>query len=485
MHIVFVVFFLIISMVPAFGTSSFKDDKHTIELISGYDTTQGLSAVTMGLHFTFEGHWKTYWRDSGLVGYPIKIDPSGSVNVKSVTINWPMPEEFTTFGLKSYGYSKEVVLPLTVVLKDPSKKADVVLKLNYLVCDPAHCMQHNITLDYPFTHQDMSGKTALTLSREYGLIKSYLEKVPRPDTGSGLTIERTDLDTSLPGHYVLTVQARNPNGFQNPVLFVEPHAEMYVDFPTITLSQGKASVLFIANVYANELRQEPPKISLLNKKITLTLRDGNMAIQADRNVEAPQATLSHFFLILAFAFTGGFILNFMPCVLPVIFIKIFAIFQHGGEDKLHIRWNFFLTVMGILSSFWLLALLSIAFKHLGYAVGWGVQFQEPAFLVAIMLVVTFFAFNLLGWFEILLPSSVATTLTEIETRESSLSNFFSGAFVTLLATPCTAPFLGTALSYALSRGTTEIVAIFTVMGFGASLTLLIDWNISRVRSEIT
>lgn len=451
------------------ASNEFHDFKHDVTLISAYETFGGLSAISVGLHFTFKDKWKTYWREPGVVGYPIKISTQGSQNIKSIQIHWPVPEAFTTYDLLSYGYSKEVVLPITVVLKEPAKPVLMNFDLDYLVCDPSNCVPQKAVLTLALSPYDATGEIVFKKSEQYNLIQSYLNRVPRKDSGKGMTIERAEIDMSLSDHHALTIVAHNPAGFKSPDLFIEPHADIYVDYPTVTISDDKMTATFVANVYLTELKNRLPDISLLHKKITLTLKDGEEAIESPRFVEEIKTGFRVTFLMLLFAFIGGFILNFMPCVLPVISIKVMSVLQQAGIERSIIRRNFLLTVLGILTSFWLIAALTIALKHLGYAVGWGIQFQEPLFLVSMILIIALFAFNLLGFFEIMLASSVATKIVAVETRESSLEYFLSGAFVTMLATPCTAPFLGTALSFALARGSIEILSMFTIMGFGLSL----------------
>lgn len=469
MQILYFILITIFLHMPTFAASLYKDKEHSIELITGYNSSYGLNTVTMGLHFKFQGEWKTYWREPGLVGYPLKIKFDGSQNVKNVSNSWPAPEQFTTFQLKSYGYHNEVVLPLYVTLEDPTKPTVVNLQLDYLVCDPSNCLKRDVTLNLPLNAE----QTKNNISPKFDLIKSFIDKIPTPDNGAGMTIDRAMVDTSTVNHYVLTVHARNSKAFKNPVLFIEPHTDMYVDIPEIEFSADKTQVVFTAKVYSNELKKRPPMTSLINRNFTFTLKDGDTAIESQRLIKEEESGLLNYLLILVLALIGGFILNFMPCVLPVILIKIFAIFQHGGEKAHVIRTNFFLTAFGILSSFLAVALLSIIFRQFGYAVGWGVQFQNPYFLISIMLIIALFAYNLLGWFEILLSSKIATELTKAESTDSRISYFLSGAFVTILATPCTAPFMGTALTYALSRDALEIITIFLMMGVGLALPFIL------------
>ncbi len=466
-------FSLVIYINPALAGNTFADRKHSVALISAYETVGNLTTLTLGVHYKFKNDWKTYWRNPGVVGYPLKISTEGSQNVKGVQIHWPVPEEFTTYGLKSYGYGKETLLPLTVILEKSNKKTIVKLKLDYLVCNPANCIPQKTTLALTIEPQDSINRGEVQKSQHFDLIKSYLDQIPRPDTGQGITIERVAIDDSYSDHHELMVAAYNPNGFKSPQLFIEPNADIYVDVPEVKLSGDKKNAYFMTNIYLTEQKQQKPDISLLHKQITLTLKDGDQAVESPRYVKGVEKGILPILLIMFFAFLGGLILNVMPCVLPVVSIKILSIIQQGGAEKSLIRKNFLLTIFGILSLFWLIAILAIGLKSFGYAVGWGVQFQQPLFLVAMILIIALFAYNLLGYFEIMIPSKIATKLTKMEQRETPLEYFLSGAFVTLLATPCTAPFLGTALSFAFSRGPIEIASIFTIMGLGLAFPFIL------------
>jgi suppressor for copper-sensitivity B len=163
----------------------------------------------------------------------------------------------------------------------------------------------------------------------------------------------------------------------------------------------------------------------------------------------------------------------MPCVLPVLSIKLLSVVGHGGAKPRTVRISFLASAAGILTSFLALAAVLIVLKDAGLAIGWGIQFQHPWFLVGMALVVTLFACNLWGFFEVHLPENVA----EIGAQEIHVhglgGHFMTGALATLLATPCSAPFLGTAVGFALARGSGEILAIFATLGVGLALPYLL------------
>ncbi len=170
--------------------------------------------------------------------------------------------------------------------------------------------------------------------------------------------------------------------------------------------------------------------------------------------------------LLLIAFLGGFILNFMPCVLPVLSLKVMSLIKQSKKNHIkQAKHGFFITGLGIIASFLILALVTIFLKESGEAFGWGIHFQNPHFLLFVFLVLIAFAASLLGIFEIDLPSELGNWLISHEGK-GRIKDFLSGVFATLLATPCSAPFVGTALSFALGRRTEEIIAVFFFLGLG-------------------
>jgi len=187
-------------------------------------------------------------------------------------------------------------------------------------------------------------------------------------------------------------------------------------------------------------------------------------------IAADKSNSTSIFIILAVAVLGGLILNLMPCVLPVLSIKLLSVVKHGGGKKRAVRLNFLATSAGILAAFLGLAGILVGLKAGGAAVGWGIQFQQPWFLVAMIIVLTLFASNLWGFFEFRLPAWVGK-LSDHPSHGLG-GHFLSGAFTMLLSTPCSAPFLGTAIGFALARGPGEIFAIFTALGLGLAIPYL-------------
>ncbi len=227
--------------------------------------------------------------------------------------------------------------------------------------------------------------------------------------------------------------------------------------PASKIKGGKAS----ANPKNQGPETENQSLGVANKK------------DAARAHEGPQELIA----VLAFAFIGGFILNFMPCVLPVISIKIFSLVQQAGEDPKKVFAHGMTFAAGIIFSFLALGSVVIAIQSAGQNIGWGFQFQYPVFVLAMASVVTVFALSFFGVFYVDVGSQ---NLDKLASTEGLGGTFFKGVLATVLSTPCTAPFLGTALGFAFVQPWWLILTIFSVIALGMSSPYLVlavkpDW----------
>ncbi len=180
----------------------------------------------------------------------------------------------------------------------------------------------------------------------------------------------------------------------------------------------------------------------------------------------------HLLAMLAVGLLGGLILNAMPCVLPVLSIKVFSLVKHASLSRREIATAGLATTLGILASFWALAGAAVAARHAGAAVGWGLHFQQPAFVTLLAVVVVLFSLNMWGIFEIRLPGRVATVAGG-GPHEGLAGHFVTGLFATLMATPCSAPFLGTAVGFGLGQPAPTVFGIFTAIGVGMASPYLL------------
>ena len=409
--------------------------------------------------------WKTYWRSPGDAGAPPRLDWDGSRNLADAALSYPAPHLYTLLGLRMEGYSEKVVLPVLARSKVPGQPMALRLTLDALVCAELCVPQTmSLSLDLP-AGPAVPGVESQEIAR-------FLATVPGDGRVSGFTIapptEVAQAGLKSGGRAIqIEVDAREP--FASPEVLGEIETGANFGAPVITLSQDgrHASVLLPVADDAGG--------SLAGKPLTLTVIDGARAAEFQSAVAGDgvsAAPLQGLPAMLALAVLGGFILNLMPCVLPVLSMKLFSIVKSGGVAPARIRAEFLVTAAGIIVSFLAIASVLIALKAAGRTVGWGIQFQQPVFIAVMVMVVILFACNLFGLFEVVLPSGLTNRLGRPSGGSSLGGCFASGLFATLLATPCSAPFLGTAVAFALSGGSVEIAAIFLALGIGLALPYL-------------
>src|SRR5690606_8537563 len=212
-------------------------------------------------------------------------------------------------------------------------------------------------------------------------------------------------------------------------------------------------------------------------EVRITLVDGTRGLEQEAELlplaasSGSPVTDQSLLVILFLALLGGLVLNLMPCVLPVLSLKLLSLISHSDSRPAEIRLSFLATAAGVLFSFLLLAGGTIAFKAAGAAVGWGLQFQQPLFLVVMALIVTLFAANLFGFFEILLPTALAPHVPCTPNRGLG-GSFATRAFSPLYPPPSAAPLLGTPVAFPLAPGPMEILLISTALGVGLALPYL-------------
>ncbi|CTQ49746.1 protein-disulfide reductase DsbD family protein [Jannaschia donghaensis] len=413
----------------------------------------GGATVSAGLHVVLDDGWKTYWRSPGEVGLPPDLNWEGSRNIASVTLSYPAPTRFEAFDIQNFGYGEEVVYPLTVVLEEPGVPARLDLRANLLVCAEI-CVPETleIALDLP-AGGGIDARTAATLS-------DWIAKVPGTGAQAGLMLQSVHLDETA-----LTVLATSDTPFSSPDIFPEHGDWASFGKPALTLADGGRTLHAIL-----------PVLSPGDGPLTLTLTDGARAATLDATLSAtapavPASGAALWWMVLVAAL-GGLILNVMPCVLPVLSMKLAGALQARNRSVAQVRAGFLASVAGVMVFFVGLAGVVIAAKAAGMAVGWGVQFQQPVFLALMIGLIVVFAASMFGFFHVGLSSGAMTTMARTEGRGGWGGDFATGMFAAVMATPCSAPFIGTAVTYALTHGPAQIVAVFAAMGLGLAAPYL-------------
>jgi suppressor for copper-sensitivity B len=394
--------------------------------------------------------WKTYWRSPGEGG----IAPAITWHQPLEALwRWPTPERFDVAGITTQGYHGDVSFPITLRGKVPERLSGVLTL--------STCSNVCILTDYPFSLD-------LTASTGGGFDYDFNRAMGTLPLSSGLT-------SVLSARYAsgkLTVTAQRDAGWQQPSLFIDSMDDIDFGKPSFSVRDG---TLTATVPVSDSWGETAPNLS--GKTLSLVLADSGQAQESSlligQSSSAPAPALGW---VLLMALVGGLILNVMPCVLPVLAMKLGTLMQTEHQARGQVRRQFLASVCGIVMSFLALALMMTLLRLGNQALGWGIQFQNPWFIAAMALVMVLFSASLLGLFEIRLPSSASTFLA---TRggDGLAGHFWQGAFATLLATPCTAPFLGTAVSVALAAPLPLLWGIFLSMGIGMSLPwlLVVAW----------
>lgn len=425
------------------------------QLLSTANGVNGATVLSMGLKITLADDWKTYWSSPGLAGAPPSIDWQGSDNLASVVWLWPVPQRMMVYDVETYGYKHEVVYPLQVMVVDPSKALSLKAKTTMLVCrEVCIRVQVNLALNLP--------ATAINVDKiSSGQLQIYAAKVPVDISATSASLQQLGWD-SASSQLVIEV-----TGLTTPVLdgFVEGVDFTLFSRPQISQQDGVTRLIMRAEDMAGTPALLDPEQVL---KVTLTYGESGISFTDTITPTVIAQSLPSWIYILLLAVAGGFILNLMPCVLPVLAIKLLGVVESVSESRAQRRINFLLSAAGIFVAFWLLALLFIALKYFGIGFGWGVQFQSATFLLVMIPVLVLFSLNLLDKFDVQLPPSLMDKLAA-----SNKGHFYQGIFAVLLATPCSAPFLGTAIAFALAGSSWQIMVIFSGLALGLSLPYLL------------
>ncbi len=451
--------------------SFFEDRKNvTAELFVVENTSDEglLAAVSMKI----EPGWHVYWENPGEAGMPVEIAWELPEGFKALPLAFPFPERFDSGGVAGFGYKGETVLFSRIVpdgaVADrsfPAALFPLMAKLSWLSCREV-CIP---------------GSASLVLKPEppdavmQDLAKTFRSRLPRlmRESNGELAVEQTLL--------------RKENARSSiEITFSGPAATRLKDFFPLFPKKGL----------------DLEGIAVDGNSVTLPLSDGDVpdAIRGvivttdawaysigQEVVETPEASAASLYgslpLMLVFAFFGGILLNIMPCVLPVLGLKVFSLIgpDTSASGRNTGRFLSLVFTAGVLFSFWTLAGFVWVLQGMGAQVGWGFQFQSPAFVMFIAAVVFAFALNLFGLFEFAAPA-VSGRIGKLATHHDSLGAFVSGVLATTLATPCTAPFLGTALGFAFAQPSWVVFVFFTVIALGMAFPYVIfAWNPSWLK----
>jgi thiol:disulfide interchange protein DsbD len=437
------------------------------ELLADTNAVVAGKPFTVGLLLRMAPGWHTYWKFSGDAGLPTELKWKLPPGWKVGDIQWPIPLKTIDPGdIETYGYENEVLLMQEIT--PPSKLDDSSAKLsteaNWLVCEKI-CIPGSATmqLDLPVASTSQPANTDV-FARYRRLL---------PQNLPGPNVARADW-SRVGSDLRLKIASETLAKYPAVDFFPLPEQETIVGHPAVQ-SRNNNEILFRI-----PLESAPKDLSSVAGLVVFAQQpngDDRAAwqITSASALSASRPAPAHgIFTFLLFGFLGGIILNLMPCVLPVISLKIFGFVQQAGQSRQKIFRSGIAFTIGIFAWFIALAVLLIALKGAGRDVTWGgFQFTNPYFVLTLSVIVLVFALNLFGVFEISLPQSLSRNLLSTSERNDLLGSFFQGVFATVLATPCTAPFLGTALGFAFTQSAAIILAMFIAIAAGMSAPYLL------------
>jgi thiol:disulfide interchange protein/DsbC/DsbD-like thiol-disulfide interchange protein len=441
------------------------------ELVADTNAIVPGKPFTAGLLLRIAPGWHTYWKFSGDAGIPIELKWKLPPGWKAGELRWPIPLKFDDPGdIKTYGYHDEVLV--LQELTPPASLSDANVKLSadasWLVCEKI-CIPGGAAVELSLpTGRDGAAANAALFDRYRKLLPKDL---PGADQAS-LSWSRSANDLHL------KVRAGGLARHAQVDFYPLPDDKIVVGHPVVESRNGDEVNFKIPLESGGEGVKSLPGLIVFGEQADGSDRQAwsVLGAEASKSTSAAAPPLSApargLITYLIFGFIGGFILNLMPCVLPVISLKIFGFIQQAGQSRQKILRSGLAFTAGIFAWFIGLALLLIALKAAGQQITWAFQFTNAYFVLFMSVVVLIFALNLFGVFEISLPQAATRGLLGATAREGNGASFLQGVFATVLATPCTAPFLGTALGFAFSQSGAVIFAMFVAIAAGMSAPYL-------------
>jgi thiol:disulfide interchange protein/DsbC/DsbD-like thiol-disulfide interchange protein len=466
----------LLMMLPSPAWVAGAATKTQARLILSADAARAGETVMAGVLLKMPKGWHTYWRNAGDSGAPTEISWQLPEGIKAGEIQWPVPEKLTVADLTTYVYHEEVLLmvPLTFADNAPIGPKALKAQVSWLECERL-CLP---------------GKAEITAALEVGpnsrpsadapLFAAWKKRLPQRNDGTTASAwwEKEADGESRP--LILEVSGKEADDF-----FPYANKSFEVQAPTDKLPPDNGRIRFrkLVKKFEGEWPAQlqgivvgKPGLDIFAAEVNTLITVGSQAsgIASSGTRQPGDAEESSTYrplqrslpLMLWFAFLGGLILNIMPCVLPVIALKVLGFVKQSKESPARVREHGLLYGLGVLVSFLVLAGIVIAVQHAGRAASWGMQFQNPQFLVAMTVLVTLVALNLFGLFEVTLSGRAMGAAAELASKEGKAGAFFNGVLATALATPCTAPYLGFALGFAFAQSGPVVVLMFLMIGLG-------------------
>ncbi len=414
----------------------------------------------MGLHFTLDKGWHVYWVNAGDSGEPPRIKWTLPAGITAGAMQFPAPRRLPLGPLMDFGYEDEVLFPITLsadsTLKVPSTE-QLTAHVDWLVCREV-CIPGKADLALPL---EVAAQKGAGDPGRQALFDRFHNLLPQPLPPSSQAVF-----AATPGGFTLALKGHNTANAQffpleeSQIVNAAPQPVQRVD----------------GGIEISLKKDENFRTQLAQLNGVLLLGDGSAY-----EIHAPPGSLpatlaggSGLLRLLRFAglaFLGGVILNLMPCVFPVLFIKGLALVESSRHHHTRVRAHGLVYALGILVSFWAVVALLLGLRAGGRQLGWGFQFQSPGFIAVMALLLFFLGLSLAGMFEIGL--TVTNAGSSLASRHGYAGSFFTGVLAMVVATPCTAPFMGAAIGFALAQSATVAFVVFTALALGLAAPYLL------------
>lgn len=441
-------------------SSGWQQAKHLqAELVSEYHTVQAGQSVLLALHFIPDEHWHTYWINPGDSGLPTSIDWQLPQGVTAGPIQWPTPQFFSIPPMMNYGFASPTVL--LTELKIPTDFAlselDIAAKVDWLVCEEI-CIPADANFQFRIPVTEKAERSAYAA-----------ELINKAQASQPQSLAINGYYDIAGGSFSAAIAGLPDEDFQS--FFVA--ATELVDHAApqqLLFSEGEWLLRQKLNTYFTQAPEqfELVLVSANGQGYSLTLQAAeNVAVAGQQEISSSKQAL---WLVLLMAAAGGFILNLMPCVFPVLSLKALSIAGNSGQRKQQ-QSDALWYSLGVVLSFVALAGVLLALRAAGAAVGWGFQLQSPLLVAALAYLLFALGLSLSGLVQFGLGlMNAGGGLTQ---QKGAKGSFFTGVLAVIVASPCTAPFMGGALGYAVTQPPALALLVFVALGLGMALPFLL------------
>jgi thiol:disulfide interchange protein DsbD len=460
------------------GPGPFKAQHLTAEMVSMAPSVAPGGSVYAGLVITLDEHWHVYWINAGDSGNPPTIKWTLPAGVTAGPMQFPAPTRLPLGPLMDFGYEDEVAFPVlvTVAPSVPPGKIHLDARVNWLVCREV-CIPGKAHMGL-----DLNVQPGAPPAPHAGPIAEALDNIPAP-LPAGMKFTVIGGKTEFAATLITGKPQQDAEFYPFDAEIIDNAADQGIEAlkDGIRLRLKRSSDTVDTNAPASATPPAPTPLPATlhgvfklsdteSFDVTAPVVPGDVTPLAPPVPAAPGGSIT-FISALGLAFIGGIILNLMPCVFPVLFLKGLALVNAAGEERSRLRAHGLVYTLGILVSFWIIVGALLVVRAGGSQAGWGFQLQSPVFLTLLASGIFFFALSLAGMFEIGL--SLTSVGGELAQKQGYTGSFFTGVLATVVATPCTAPLMGAAIGFALAQPAWVTFGVFTALGLGLAFPYLL------------